>query len=40
MKPESVVEALRELVPKKHVEVNVKAFELGRESVRKWKKRV
>jgi indolepyruvate ferredoxin oxidoreductase beta subunit len=40
MKPESVVEALRELVPKKHVEVNVKAFELGREAVRKWRKRV
>jgi len=40
VKPESLVEALRELVPKKQVEVNVKAFELGRESVRKEQKRV
>ena len=40
VKPESLVEALRELVPKKQVEVNVKAFELGRECVRKEKKRV
>ena len=29
VKSESVVEALRELVPPKHVEVNVKAFKLG-----------
>jgi indolepyruvate ferredoxin oxidoreductase beta subunit len=35
VKAESLVEALRELVPKKHVEMNVRAFELGRESVRK-----
>ena len=40
VKAESLVEALRELVPKKHVEVNVRAFELGRESVRKERKRV
>jgi len=40
VKAESVVEALRELVPKKHVEVNVKAFMLGRVSVRKERKRV
>jgi len=37
---ESLVEVLRELVPKKHVEVNVRAFELGRDSVRKGQKRV
>jgi indolepyruvate ferredoxin oxidoreductase beta subunit len=35
VRAESLVEALRELVPKKHVEVNVRAFELGRDSVRK-----
>ena len=40
VKAESLVEALRELVPKKHVEVNVRAFELGRDSVRKGQKRV
>jgi len=40
VKTESLVEALRELVPKKHVEVNLKAFELGRETVRKKQKRV
>jgi indolepyruvate ferredoxin oxidoreductase beta subunit len=40
VKSESVVEALRELVPKKHVDVNVRAFELGREAVRKGRKRV
>jgi indolepyruvate ferredoxin oxidoreductase beta subunit len=40
VKSESVVEALRELVPKKHVDVNVRAFELGRETVRKGQKRV
>jgi indolepyruvate ferredoxin oxidoreductase beta subunit len=40
LKSESVVEALRELVPKKHVDVNVRAFELGRETVRKGQKRV
>jgi indolepyruvate ferredoxin oxidoreductase beta subunit len=37
---ESLVEALRELVPRKHVETNVRAFELGRDSVRKWQKPV
>ena len=37
---QSVVEVLRELVPKKYVEMNVKAFELGRDSVRKEQKRV
>jgi indolepyruvate ferredoxin oxidoreductase beta subunit len=40
MNAESLVEALRELVPKKHVEVNVKAFELGHDSVKKGQKRV
>jgi indolepyruvate ferredoxin oxidoreductase beta subunit len=39
VKAESLVEALRELVPKRHVEVNVRAFELGRESVKKGQKR-
>jgi len=34
VKTESVLEALRELVPKKQVEVNVRAFELGRESLK------
>ena len=37
---ESMVEVLRELVPKKYVEMNVKAFELGRDSVRKEQKRI
>jgi indolepyruvate ferredoxin oxidoreductase beta subunit len=36
----SVVEVLRELVPKKYVEMNVKAFELGRDSVKKVQERV
>jgi Pyruvate/2-oxoacid:ferredoxin oxidoreductase gamma subunit len=36
----SVVEVLRELVPKKYVEMNVKAFELGHDRVRKEQKRV
>jgi indolepyruvate ferredoxin oxidoreductase beta subunit len=40
VKSESVVEALRELVPKRHVDVNVRAFELGRETVRKGRKQV
>jgi indolepyruvate ferredoxin oxidoreductase beta subunit len=40
LKAESVLKALRELVPKKHVEVNIRAFELGRESVRKGQKRI
>jgi len=39
VKTESLMEALRELVPKRHVGVNVKAFELGRESVRKEQER-
>jgi indolepyruvate ferredoxin oxidoreductase beta subunit len=38
LKSASLLEALRELVPKKHVEVNVRAFELGRDSVRKGQK--
>lgn len=39
VKTESLLKALRELVPKKHVEMNLKAFELGRETVRKEQKR-
>jgi len=35
VKKDSVMEALRELVPAKHVDINVKAFELGYESVKK-----
>lgn len=31
LKPESLLEAVRRLVPKKTVEINVKAFETGRE---------
>lgn len=34
LKPESLVEAVKFLVPKKTVEINVKAFEMGRESGR------
>jgi indolepyruvate ferredoxin oxidoreductase beta subunit len=37
VKTESVVEALRELVPAKHVEINVKAFKLGYECLKKGK---
>jgi indolepyruvate ferredoxin oxidoreductase beta subunit len=37
VKNESIVEALRELVPAKHLEVNVKAFRLGYENVKKSK---
>ena len=37
VKNESVVEALRELVPAKHVEINVKAFKLGYEYAKKGK---
>jgi len=37
VKTESVVEALRELVPAKHLDVNVKAFKLGYECVKKVK---
>ena len=32
LKPESLVEAVRKLVPPKTIEVNIKAFEMGRES--------
>ena len=32
LKPESLLMAVRNLVPKKTVEINVKAFEMGRES--------
>jgi indolepyruvate ferredoxin oxidoreductase beta subunit len=35
LRAKSLVETLRELVPKSLVEVNVKAFVLGRESLRK-----
>jgi indolepyruvate ferredoxin oxidoreductase beta subunit len=35
VKTESLLEALRELVPKKHVDVNVEAFKLGYDYVRK-----
>jgi len=35
LKKESLIEALRELVPAKHVETNVKAFRLGYEYVKK-----
>lgn len=38
-KPERLVEALRELVPAKHVEINVRAFDLGYNSVKKSEKR-
>jgi indolepyruvate ferredoxin oxidoreductase beta subunit len=34
VKAESVLAALKELVPRKHVNMNVRAFELGRECVR------
>ena len=34
LKPESLLEAVKGLVPKKTVEINVKAFEMGRESGR------
>jgi len=37
VKTESVVEALRELVPPKHLDINVKAFKLGYECVKKGK---
>jgi indolepyruvate ferredoxin oxidoreductase beta subunit len=37
VKTESVVEALRELVPPRHLDVNVKAFKLGYECVKKGK---
>jgi indolepyruvate ferredoxin oxidoreductase beta subunit len=31
LKPESLLEAVRLLVPRKTLEINVKAFEMGRE---------
>ncbi len=37
IKKGSVIEALRELVPAKHVDANIRAFELGCQSVRKAK---
>lgn len=37
LKKDSVIEALRELVPAKHVDANIRAFELGCQSVRKTK---
>jgi len=35
MKTESILEALCELAPSKHVEVNVKAFKLGYDNIKK-----
>jgi indolepyruvate ferredoxin oxidoreductase beta subunit len=40
VRSESVLEALRELIPAGHLEVNVKAFKLGCESVKKSRRRV
>jgi indolepyruvate ferredoxin oxidoreductase beta subunit len=37
VKTESIMEALRELVPSKHLDINVKAFKLGYECVKKGK---
>jgi len=39
LRAESVLAALKELVPKKHVELNVRAFEIGRGGMSKDKKR-
>jgi indolepyruvate ferredoxin oxidoreductase beta subunit len=39
VKKESLIEAVRELVPMKHVEINLKAFELGYESVKEGHKK-
>jgi indolepyruvate ferredoxin oxidoreductase beta subunit len=39
VKTESLKEAIRELVPPRHVDVNLRAFKLGQESVRKGKKK-
>ena len=36
VKQKSILEALAELVPKKHVEVNVRAFDLGRKKMREF----
>jgi indolepyruvate ferredoxin oxidoreductase beta subunit len=35
IRKESIIEALRELVPATHVDMNVKAFELGYKSAKK-----
>lgn len=39
IKTESLVEAIRELVPKKHVDINLKAFELGYRSAKEAQKK-
>jgi indolepyruvate ferredoxin oxidoreductase beta subunit len=39
VKSESLKEAIKELVPARHLDVNLKAFELGYESVRKLKRK-
>jgi len=39
VKTESLKEAIRELVPPRHVDVNLRAFKLGQESVRKGKRK-
>jgi indolepyruvate ferredoxin oxidoreductase beta subunit len=39
VKKQSLIEAVRELVPTKHVEINLKAFELGYESVKEGHKK-
>lgn len=39
VKKQSLIEAVRELVPAKHVEINLKAFELGYESVKEGHKK-
>jgi indolepyruvate ferredoxin oxidoreductase beta subunit len=39
VKKESLIEAVRELVPTKHIEINLKAFELGYESVKEGHKK-
>lgn len=40
VKTESLREAVRELVPAKHVDVNLKAFQLGRESIEERLKKI
>jgi indolepyruvate ferredoxin oxidoreductase beta subunit len=39
VKKQSLIEAVRELVPTKHIEINLKAFELGYESVKEGHKK-
>jgi indolepyruvate ferredoxin oxidoreductase beta subunit len=39
VKKQSLIEAVRELVPTKHVEINLKAFEMGYESVKEGHKK-